>query len=99
MELESKLIKLIFNGQILEDEKKSLSQYGLFSEAVVHCLILQKRNPVAPVTSQVPAAQRSASSRIMLSAPNPLEWNGTLYIYVIGMALVSVTLVFCWYCR
>lgn len=99
VELESKLIKLIFNGQILEDERKSLSQYGLFSEAVVHCLILQKRNTVAPVTSQVPAAQRAASSRIMLSAPNPLEWNGTLYIYVIGMALVSVTLVFCWYCR
>lgn len=99
MELESKLIKLIFNGQILEDDRKSLSQYGLFSEAVVHCLILAKRNPVAPAVTNVPAAPRATGNRIMLAAPNPLEWNGTLYIYVIGMALVSVTLVFCWYCR
>lgn len=98
-ELESKLIKLIFNGQILEDDKKSLSQCGLFSEAVVHCLILQKRNVITPVASQ-PSA-RNTNNANLLSPSNSvgIEWNGTLFIYIIGMVLVSLTLVFCWYCR
>ena len=102
VELESKLIKLIFNGQILEDDKKSLSQCGIFSEAVVHCLILQKRAVVTPTSNQMSVVPRNSNSNNnggLLNAPNPLEWNGTLFIYIIGMILVSLTLVFCWYCR
>lgn len=99
-ELESKLIKLIFNGQILEDDKKSLSQCGLFSEAVVHCLILQKRNPIAPIASSLATApSRNVNNAGILNSQNTLEWNGTLFIYIIGMVLVSMTLLFCWYCR
>jgi Ubiquitin family len=98
-ELESKLIKLIFNGQILEDDKKSLSQCGLFSEAVVHCLILQKRSAAAPVVDQIAATPRVNTSVGMMNSATSLEWNGTLFIYIIGMVLVSLTLVFCWYCR
>lgn len=96
-ELESKLIKLIFNGQILEDDKKSLSQCGLFSEAVVHCLILQKRATIAPVADQISTAPRGTAG--VMNSATSLEWNGTLFIYIIGMVLVSLTLVFCWYCR
>jgi len=98
-ELESKLIKLIFNGQILGDDKKSLSQCGLFSEAVVHCLILSKRNAINPTASQLSSAPRNPNTNAGLLNSTPLEWNGTLFIYVLGMALVSLTLVFCWYCR
>lgn len=98
-ELESKLIKLIFNGQILEDDKKSLSQCGLFSEAVVHCLILQKRNVNSPTSNQGSPAPRNTNNASILNPSNTLEWNGTLFIYIIGMVLVSLTLVFCWYCR
>ncbi|CRL03014.1 CLUMA_CG016524, isoform A, partial [Clunio marinus] len=99
VELESKLIKLIFNGQILEDDRKSLSQCGLFSEAVVHCLILQKKNVMTPVSNQMSPVTRNTNNGGILNSTNPLEWNGTLFIYIIGMILVSVTLVFCWYCR
>lgn len=98
-ELESKLIKLIFNGQILEDDKKSLSQCGIFSEAVIHCLILQKRNVVTPVASSLAPTPRNVNNRSLLNPPNPLEWSGSLLIYILGMILVSLTLVFCWYCR
>jgi len=98
-ELESKLIKLIFNGQILGDDKKSLSQCGLFSEAVVHCLILSKRNAIHPVANAISSASRSPQTNASLLNPTPLEWNGTLFIYILGMVLVSLTLVFCWYCR
>jgi len=98
-ELESKLIKLIFNGQILGDDKKSLSQCGLFSEAVVHCLILSKRNAISPAASQLSSAPRNPNTNAGFLNSTPLEWTGTLFIYVLGMALVSLTLVFCWYCR
>jgi Ubiquitin family len=98
-ELESKLIKLIFNGQILEDDKKSLTQCGLFSEAVVHCLILQKRAAAAPVTDQAATTPRVNNVGGMINSATNLEWNGTLFIYIVGMVLVSLTLVFCWYCR
>lgn len=89
--LETKLVKLIFNGQILGDDEKSLSQYGLFSNAVVHCLILQKRNVITPVTQAPP--QNNQNSFL-----NP-EWNGTFFIYILGMVLVSLTLIACWYAR
>jgi hypothetical protein len=89
--LESKLVKLIFNGQICDDEKK-LSDYGLASNAVVHCLILQKRS--APITSQ-PALQTNQNPNNFLSS----SLNGTFFIYILGMVLVSLTLIGCWYAR
>lgn len=88
-------MKLIFNGQILEDDKKSLSQCGLFADAVVHCLILQKRNLNPPVSNQ--AAPRNNHNTNFLNST--VEWNGTFFIYVLGMVLVSLTLIFCWFCR
>lgn len=90
-ELESKLIKLIFNGQILEDDRKSLKQYGVKANAVVHCLILQKRNVITPASNQPPP--RNNHNSLLNST---IEWNGTLFIYILGMILVSLTLVFCW---
>lgn len=91
-ELESKLIKLIFNGKLLEDDKKSMQQCGIFSEAVVHCLVLQKKSQVnASVVNQNANANRQSDGSFINNIN--FEWN------IIGMVLVCLTLVICWYCR
>lgn len=102
-ELESKLIKLIFNGKLLEDDKKTLLQYGIFSEAVVHCLVMQKKS--SPVTSNASPSSQSSNNRrrnnngTYFSNVVPIEWNSTLMVYIFGMALASFTLIFCWFAR
>jgi hypothetical protein len=85
---------LIFNGQILGDDEKSLSQYGIRADAVVHCLILQKRTTATPVTQQI--SSQTNNNNFLNST---LEWNGTFFIYILGMVLVSLTLIGCWYAR
>ncbi|KAG5679079.1 hypothetical protein PVAND_008674 [Polypedilum vanderplanki] len=97
-ELESKLIKLIFNGKLLEDDKKSMQQCGIFSEAVVHCLILQKKNQVNvnAANQNVNQNRRGGGAQnnsfMNINFVN-FEWN------IIGMSLVCLTLVICWFCR
>lgn len=35
----NKVVRLIFNGQMLRGDRESLSHYGLFDNCVVHCLV------------------------------------------------------------
>lgn len=97
-ELESKLIKLIFNGKLLEDDKKTLLQCGFFAEAVVHCLVLQKKTTLStnsPASNQTSSARRRSNNSNYFN----MEWNSTVLIYVFGMALATITLVLCWFAR
>lgn len=95
LELESRSIKLIFNGQILDDDTKSLTQCGLFSDAVVHCLILQKRNVATSTdSSNIVTRQRARGSTSLLSSIQYVEWISMLFVLI-----VTLTLMFCWWCR
>lgn len=89
------MIKLIFNGKLLEDDQKSLSDCGIRNQAVVHCLILQKKNPVnnGTVSNQPVNANRRQNVSNSFIHNVALEWN------IVGMILVSLTLLFCWYAR
>lgn len=101
-ELESKSIKLIFNGQILDDDTKSLTQCGLFSEAVVHCLMLQKRSAATSTetSGSIVTRQRAATGNThLLSSLLNANWNAPLLIYIFLIIIVTLTLSFCWYCR
>lgn len=40
-----KLVRLIFNGQVLQQESRTLQNYGFFDNCVVHCLVHQPRTP------------------------------------------------------
>ncbi|KAB0802919.1 hypothetical protein PPYR_05105 [Photinus pyralis] len=40
----NKLVRLIFNGQVLQPDTETLQSCGLFDNCVVHCLIHQQRN-------------------------------------------------------
>jgi hypothetical protein len=49
MELEAhKLVRLVFNGRVLQPDTQTLEQCGLFNECVVHCLLHQPRPTNAP---------------------------------------------------
>lgn len=40
-----KLVRLIFNGKVLQQDSKTLENYGFFDNCVVHCLVHQPRTP------------------------------------------------------
>lgn len=42
----NKIVRLIFNGKVLQPDDKSLQNCGLFDDCVVHCLIHNKRPSV-----------------------------------------------------
>lgn len=90
----NKLVKLIFNGQILEHENDTLQQYGLFDNCVVHCLIHQSR--VNDDNNEVNERSRSSSSGIMSNNNNnSREWDfGNMLI-----GLLSFILATAWYFR
>jgi hypothetical protein len=67
LELESrKLVRLVFNGQILQPDNATLERCGFFNNCVVHCLIQQPRP--APVASST----LDSSSRLYI---NPLPFQ------------------------
>lgn len=39
-----KLVRLVFNGHVLQPDSKTLAACGLFDNCVVHCLIHNKKN-------------------------------------------------------
>lgn len=64
LELESrKLVRLVFNGQVLQPDNTTLEQCGFFNNCVVHCLIHQPRP--APVAS----SSIDSSSRLYFNPP------------------------------
>lgn len=92
------MIKLIFNGKLLEDDAKTLNQCGIFSEAVVHCLVMQK----TPSPTALAGANQNSNVRQTndgASTFRNIEWNSTILIYVFGMGLASICLILCWLAR
>lgn len=81
------MVRLIFNGQVLQSDSQTLQGYGLFDNCVVHCLVHNQRSNV-PHTAQT---QSSGSS----NQTTPPDWNLGTILY----SCVTVLLVFAWYCR
>jgi hypothetical protein len=118
VELETRVVKLIFNGKLLEDDKKrqknkqhnsnkkiynflyfcSLTQCGFFSGAVVHCLMMQKKNP--PTSPALPNQIATASQARQTPSNTFVNYvNFLLSWEAVGFLLATVVLLFCWYAR
>ncbi|XP_018327391.1 transmembrane and ubiquitin-like domain-containing protein 1 [Agrilus planipennis] len=96
----NKVVRLIFNGQVLQQDDVTLASCGLFDNCVVHCLIHQKKpSPLETgannqenrpgVRNTIPRSHNSDSN-------NPVrDWDlGNLLFFLISFILVTV-----WYFR
>lgn len=77
-----KLVRLIFNGQVLGSDQQTLEACGLYDNCVVHCLVHSQRSPTRTATSP-PAA-------------SPPDWNLTTLLYTC-LSLVLCLVWFCRY--
>jgi hypothetical protein len=70
-----KLIRLIFNGQVLQSDEQSLQRYGLYDNCVVHCLVQNQQ------TGNRQNTQINAS---------PPEWNLGFILYTLISAVLGL---------
>lgn len=92
-----KLVKLIFNGQILERESDTLETCGLFDNCVVHCLIHPARLSQSGDNSESSNRNRTNSGPRLSgnNNSNSREWDfGNVLI-----GLLSFILGTAWYFR
>lgn len=88
----NKLVRLIFNGQVLARDGASLEEHGLFDNCVVHCLVHQPRltEPHIPVShnnqNQPREGARQEAAR---------EWDLGSVVFM----FLSVMLGLAWYGR
>lgn len=100
----NKAIKLIFNGQVLKQDRNNLQSCGLFDNCVVHCLIHQKR----PSITDRDRSQGVNDTNPQFLRDNPfihvtnvnnnnqgIDWDLGNFLF----ALVSFILLAAWYFR
>lgn len=107
-----KLVRLVFNGHVLQPDSKTLAACGLFDNCVVHCLIHNPR-PQQGAGDGIDSGTGStgdngandgagyATGRGLAGGTtgrdNPIRY-GTYFIYI-GTLIFSAAISSCWYCR
>jgi len=86
----NKIVKLIFNGQVLRDDSCSLRSFGIFDKCVVHCLIHQ-----GPASDQPGSGQTGARSQHQSINTNTQHRDLDLSAYFIP--ILGVALACLWY--
>lgn len=98
-ELENdKNVKLIYYGQILSNDDKTLSNYRISDETVVHCLILKNR-PNSSISGGANNETVRNSNNLQERIFSHLLLDHQILLIYLGMIIVTLTLLFCWYCR
>lgn len=101
-----KLVRLIFNGQVLGSDSETLQQLGLFDNCVVHCLVHTPRpGSTGTSSSQQHSQQSSVRGSLTLGGGDPgaggagaeggREWDLGNVLF----ASLSLALGVAWYCR
>ncbi|KAG5868841.1 hypothetical protein JTB14_012778 [Gonioctena quinquepunctata] len=96
----NKLVRLIFNGQVLQPDTQTLKVCGLFDNCVVHCLIHKKRQQ--PADSSVPESRREGYSFPIINPGVNLNNNNQNRDWDLGnllFAMISLILLLAWYFR
>lgn len=98
-----KLVRLVFNGHVLQPDSKTLQACGLFDNCVVHCLIHNKRPTAANESSGgafTNADERNNEQSTLGggSSFSDRSRGGVIFVYL-GMTFISLAMIFCWYCR
>lgn len=97
---DNKIIRLIFNGQVLQPDSQTLGDCGLFDNCVVHCLIHQNR-----AATNETAVEESRRDGYSFPTPNGIpnfnnnnqnrEWDLGNFLF----AFISFILLAAWYFR
>ncbi|XP_060525539.1 transmembrane and ubiquitin-like domain-containing protein 1 isoform X2 [Cylas formicarius] len=105
VELESnKIVRLIFNGQILKHDTQTLQSYGFFENCVVHCLIHQKRSQENQDTSRSSSNIQNTeyfgerTFEVLTNSNNNnqgIDWDLGNFLF----AVISFILLAAWYFR
>lgn len=91
---ENKTVRLIFNGRVLDNDNKTLREFGIFDQCVVHCLIVNRQqNQDHSRNAEMPTAARNnggvgegapGAVRRMVGLPEP----GMFFVAFIGIFLL-----------
>lgn len=96
-----KVVRLVFNGHVLQPDTKTLKACGLFDNCVVHCLVHNPR-PYSNLTTNpgnnLGEQENNHSAGISLDGGNNSAAAGQRLLFI-GMVFICLTLVFCWYFR
>lgn len=95
-----KLVRLIFNGQVLQHDSETLKSLGLFDNCVVHCLVHQQRARSNSNNAGSPVSRRGSSTAT--SSNTTANDVGAQRDWDLGnllFASLSVILGVAWYCR
>lgn len=86
----NKIVRLIFNGQVLGQDGNTLASYGLFDKCVVHCLVHQ---------SAQNNAQRQQTQQSQHHHQQPQQQQPDLDLSIYCIPLLGVVLILLWYFR
>ncbi|KAJ1520850.1 hypothetical protein ONE63_003938 [Megalurothrips usitatus] len=90
-----KVIRLIFNGQVLQSDERTLQNYGLFDNCVVHCLVHNQRT----TNPNVENATTNNSGEDLhfggIDAGDTREWDMSNVMYISMFVILSAI----WYLR
>lgn len=65
-----KLVRLVFNGHVLQPDSKTLAACGLFDNCVVHCLIHNQKSSLNGTTDRPMAGTMGAENLTQQSSPS-----------------------------
>ncbi|KAG8227247.1 hypothetical protein J437_LFUL003978 [Ladona fulva] len=85
----NKLVRLIFNGHVLQSDSETLQNYGLFDNCVVHCLVHNQQ-----VTNSS-TGSGNATDAGRANGVDLREWDMDNHLF----GSLSFILVAAWYCR
>uniref|UniRef100_A0A1B0D302 Uncharacterized protein n=1 Tax=Phlebotomus papatasi TaxID=29031 RepID=A0A1B0D302_PHLPP len=100
----NKLVRLVFNGHVLQPDSKTLQACGLFDNCVVHCLIHKKPsshpqgNTDNGQSASVNGSESAGISQQQQQRNDRSTDNGSGYLFV-SLGLLILAIIFTWYCR
>jgi len=102
------MVRLVFNGHVLQPDTKTLQACGLFDNCVVHCLVhkrLIQDNQAGGSNGQQGSHNNQTNNNAQQRNRNTSGNNfrsglihGPLFVYF-AVAVTSMAIMFCWYCR
>ncbi|KAE8751310.1 hypothetical protein FOCC_FOCC001881 [Frankliniella occidentalis] len=90
-----KVIRLIFNGQVLQSDDRTLQNYGLFDNCVVHCLVHNQRTSNSNVDN---GTNSNIGEDVQLGgadAGDMRDWDLSHVLYISMFVMLSTA----WYLR